>query len=228
MTQSPPAFNIPLDFAKVDHGVSESMQKALEDVLVRFRQVADAAKKNDVEAAEVLAHARRIERDFLVNFTQAAQMSVAPPAMTMGQFETIAKLIRSKEPARTAAMMVLVLGWSSQSAVKTTGLQTQSVWNTVNRFRTAHARLSKVFFRPHLPVDESKTPSLTPEQFDAIAFLIRSRKPASSAAELVLVYNQGNAHAAREVGIQPQSCWNTIDRFKTALRLIQPHFPEAS
>lgn len=225
MKQAPPAFNVPLEFAKADHGVSKTMQKALEDVLVRFRPVADAARANDVGTAELLAHARRIERDFLIDFTQAAQMSVTLPAMNMEQFETIAKLIRSKEPARTAAMMVLVLGWSSQSVVKTIGLQTQSVWNTVHRFRTAHARLTKVFFRPQLPVEDSKTPSLTPEQFDAIAFLIRSRKPASSAAELVLVYNQGNAHAAREVGIKPQSCWNTIDRFKAALKLIQPNFP---
>lgn len=224
MKKNTSAFNVPVEFMTVDGWCSESMRTAVEGVLIHFKTPDASAKENNVSVVNLVFEIRRIERDFLVFYSESALMSVSEPLMTMGQFDVIAKLMRSKEPARTSAFMVLVLGWSLQSAVKFTGLKTQSVWNAVNRFKIAYDRLIKAFKKDYFQKTPSKIISLTPSQFDAVALLMRSRKPASSAAKLVLVYSQTNAHAAREVGIQPQSCWNTINRFKSALKLIDLHF----
>lgn len=209
--------------------LTPSALRAVQAVLLKGQKASLAADEQGMPVDDVLDLSRKIERDFLLTLTQEKNLQVQTPFMHMSQFECIAKLIRSKEPARSAAMMVLVMGWSAKSTVRLTGLKTQSVWNTCQRFRSAYIRLTKVFpDQASKASDGSDSIFLTPEQFSAVAFFIRSREPASSAAKLVLVYNQGKSHAAREVGIQLQSCWNTIERFKAALRLIRPHFPGPS
>lgn len=65
--------------------------------------------------------------------------------LTKAEFELIAALIRSREPARTAAHLVLVRGKSNQEAIAATGLSPSSVSNTLTRFRSTHAKIAKVY-----------------------------------------------------------------------------------
>lgn len=54
------------------------------------------------------------------------------------QFEVIAKLLRSRDPARTAARMVLVEGRRIKDAGEATGLLHPSIVRSVARYRAAH------------------------------------------------------------------------------------------
>lgn len=67
------------------------------------------------------------------------------PELTKKQFDLIAKLIQSKEPARTAAFLVLVKGKGNQVAIAETGLSAQSVSNTLGRFRRTHKEIYLVY-----------------------------------------------------------------------------------
>lgn len=57
--------------------------------------------------------------------------------MNEAQFDTLAKLIRSREPVTTAAKLVLVTGMTNAGAMRETGVSRQSITNTVSRFRSA-------------------------------------------------------------------------------------------
>jgi len=61
--------------------------------------------------------------------------------MDMAQFEAIATLISSREPARSAARRVLVDGIGPSEAGREYNLSRQSVSNTVGRFRTAESTI---------------------------------------------------------------------------------------
>lgn len=61
------------------------------------------------------------------------------PELTPAQFELIAKLIQSKEPAREGARLVLVEGKSNPEAYASAGISPQSLSNTLGRYRKAHA-----------------------------------------------------------------------------------------
>lgn len=65
--------------------------------------------------------------------------------MTLDQFEVIAKLIRSREPVKTAAKFVLVDGMSNIDAATEMELSAQSVSNTVSRFRAAHEEIRRAY-----------------------------------------------------------------------------------
>ena len=61
--------------------------------------------------------------------------------LTKEQFNLIAELIRSREPPRTAAYMVLVEGKANKevlAALAESGLSGQSLSNTLLRFRKTH------------------------------------------------------------------------------------------
>lgn len=57
--------------------------------------------------------------------------------MTPIQFDAIAVLIKSREPAKSAARRVLVDGEENIGAATEFGISRQSVSNTVARFRSA-------------------------------------------------------------------------------------------
>lgn len=61
--------------------------------------------------------------------------------MTKVQFTVVADLLRSREPVRTAAQMVLTKGSTPKAAAEATGLLPQSVTNALRRYRNAHSRL---------------------------------------------------------------------------------------
>lgn len=61
--------------------------------------------------------------------------------MDVAQFEAIATLISSREPARSAARRVLVDGIGPSEAGREFSLSRQSVSNTVGRFRAAEATI---------------------------------------------------------------------------------------
>lgn len=65
--------------------------------------------------------------------------------LTQQEFDLIAKLIQSKEPPKTAAYLVLVMGKSNQEAIAETGLSAQSVSNTLGRFRRTHKEIYGVY-----------------------------------------------------------------------------------
>lgn len=65
--------------------------------------------------------------------------------MTEIEFDTIAKLIRSRDPVRSAARLVLVCGKSSQEAAAQSGCSYNSVFNTVTRFKSAHKEIVSMF-----------------------------------------------------------------------------------
>lgn len=67
---------------------------------------------------------------------------------------------------------------------------------------------------------------MTPEQFDAIAKLIRSGASATQyAARLALIEGLTPTDAARQSGCSPQSASNTIRRFRDAAELIESAWP---
>lgn len=65
--------------------------------------------------------------------------------LSTAEFEVIAELIRSREPVRTAALLVLVKGKSNQDAMEATGASAASVSNTLTRFRQAHKKICKAY-----------------------------------------------------------------------------------
>ena len=63
---------------------------------------------------------------------------------------------------------------------------------------------------------------MTPEQFDALAELLRMRGGASQeAARLVLVDGVAPAEAARRVGIQPQAVNNVLNSCQRGIALVR-------
>jgi hypothetical protein len=59
--------------------------------------------------------------------------------MTDAQHAVIAQLLRSREPSRTAARLVLVDGLTPTAAAAETGITQQAVSNVVGRYKAAHA-----------------------------------------------------------------------------------------
>lgn len=65
--------------------------------------------------------------------------------LTQAKFDVIAELIRSREPVRTAAMLILVKGKSNPEAMEATGASAASVSNTLTRFRQAHKKICEAY-----------------------------------------------------------------------------------
>jgi transposase len=67
--------------------------------------------------------------------------------MTMDakKFELLARLLRSRGPVRAAAKLVLVDGKRNADAARETGVSTQSVSNTVQRFRSEDEAIRQVY-----------------------------------------------------------------------------------
>ncbi len=68
--------------------------------------------------------------------------------LTAPQFCCIADFIRARDPARTAAYMVLVDGNSNQEAMDATGISPASLSNTLTRYRKAAADIVASFQVP--------------------------------------------------------------------------------
>lgn len=71
--------------------------------------------------------------------------------MDLAQFEAIATLISSREPAKSAARRVLVDGVGPSEAGREFNLSRQSVSNTVGRFRSAETTILTAY----QPLEES-------------------------------------------------------------------------
>lgn len=65
--------------------------------------------------------------------------------MNIAEFTVIAKLIRSREPVKTAAMFVLVDGKCGFEAAEKVSVSPASVSNTVTRFRYADAEIRRTY-----------------------------------------------------------------------------------
>lgn len=61
--------------------------------------------------------------------------------MTQAQFDAVAELLRSREPVRTAARLVLVEGAATKDAAEAAGMQPNAVSNALGRYRNAHKKL---------------------------------------------------------------------------------------
>lgn len=60
------------------------------------------------------------------------------PELTPAEFEVVAKLLQSKEPATTAARLVMIEGKTVKEAVATTGCLQPAVSRIVRRCRETH------------------------------------------------------------------------------------------
>lgn len=69
------------------------------------------------------------------------------PELTPAEFEVIAKFLRSEEPGKTAARLVLLEGKAVKVAVEATGLLQPSVSRTVKRFMAAHEQILSGYAR---------------------------------------------------------------------------------
>ncbi len=67
------------------------------------------------------------------------------PELTQKQFDVIADLMQAKEPARTAAFLVLVKGRTNKEAMAKTGVSPQSLCNTVVRYRQKHEMICEAY-----------------------------------------------------------------------------------
>lgn len=59
--------------------------------------------------------------------------------LTPAQFEVVAKVLRSKDPARRAAYMVLVEGATQNEAIAATNMHQSAVSRSLKRFVNTHA-----------------------------------------------------------------------------------------
>lgn len=65
--------------------------------------------------------------------------------MTPKQFDALAKLLRSRDPSREAARLVLVEGMARKDAAERTQLAGPSVSGVVKRFREADAMMRDAY-----------------------------------------------------------------------------------
>lgn len=65
--------------------------------------------------------------------------------MKKREFDAIAKLLRSREPARTSAELVLVKGKAIKDAVAATGMSQPAVSQVVKRYREADALIRNAY-----------------------------------------------------------------------------------
>lgn len=65
--------------------------------------------------------------------------------MDKHQFEFLARRLRSKEPAITAARLVLLHSVPPAEAAKTTGISIQSLSRSLKSFREMHAEIQKLY-----------------------------------------------------------------------------------
>lgn len=70
---------------------------------------------------------------------------VAGGELTPAQFHTLARLMRSTEPVRTAARLVLVDGLRPTDAAEGAGVSIQSCSNAVARMKRAHALILEAY-----------------------------------------------------------------------------------
>lgn len=73
--------------------------------------------------------------------------------MEKDRFEFLARKLRSKEPAITAARLVLMHGLSIADAVETTGIAQSSLSRSVKSFRELDAEIKKIYCNPKKPID---------------------------------------------------------------------------
>lgn len=73
--------------------------------------------------------------------------------MEKDQFEFLARKLRSKEPAITAARLVLVHGLSIADAVKNTGIKQPSLSRSVKAFKALDAEIKAIYCTPKKPID---------------------------------------------------------------------------
>lgn len=64
---------------------------------------------------------------------------------TLAQFNAVAKLLRSREPVKTAARLVLVEGLARKNAMAATGVSGPAVSQAVKRYREAHKLISDAY-----------------------------------------------------------------------------------
>lgn len=71
-------------------------------------------------------------------FPRRSRQLAAGGELTPAQFWTLAQLMRSRDPARAAARLVLVDGLAPSVAAREASCSRASVSNAVGRFRRAH------------------------------------------------------------------------------------------
>lgn len=69
----------------------------------------------------------------------------AVPEITPEQFEVVARLLKTKEPVRTAARMVLLHGEKTTVAAALTGIHQPSVSRAACRIRREHEAIVKAY-----------------------------------------------------------------------------------
>lgn len=73
--------------------------------------------------------------------------------MEKDRFEFLARKLRSKEPAISAARLVLVHGLSISDAVKATGIAQPSLSRSVKSFKSLDAEIKEIYCNPQKPID---------------------------------------------------------------------------
>lgn len=73
--------------------------------------------------------------------------------MEKDRFEFLARKLRSKEPAITAARLVLVHGLSIADAVVSTGIAQPSLSRSVKSFKALDAEIKEIYCNPKKPID---------------------------------------------------------------------------
>lgn len=73
--------------------------------------------------------------------------------MEKDRFEFLARKLRSKEPAISAARLVLVHGLSIADAVEATGIAQPSLSRSVKSFKALDAEIKEIYCNPKKPID---------------------------------------------------------------------------
>lgn len=65
--------------------------------------------------------------------------------MTGEQFDVLAKLLRSRDPAKMAARLVLVDGLTRKAAIEASGVSGPAITQAVRRYKDAHALIQSAY-----------------------------------------------------------------------------------
>lgn len=67
--------------------------------------------------------------------------------MTPKQFDAVAKLLRSRDPAKMAARLVLVDGLTRKDAIELSGVSGPAITQAVKRYKEAHALIQSAYVK---------------------------------------------------------------------------------
>jgi len=141
--------------------------------------------------------------------------------MNKDQFKMVAKLLRSSGMSLKAAEGLLVENKTREEVINDLGISKEGIRNVLRRFGEAHELLQKAY-------STRKAETMTAEQFETIAKLIRSRDPSRLAAQLILIEGKSRIGTGELTGLKRNAVHNVLQRYLNADASIRQAYPASA